>query len=62
MTEELKACPFCGCDLNSRSNVFQQFKSMHCEAQYIQCPRCGVRTRAEYDEYTLVQIWNERVE
>ena len=61
MTEELKPCPFCGCNLNDKSNVFKTVEYIHGSGQYIQCPWCGIRTRAVYDEYELIHIWNERV-
>ena len=60
MTEELKPCPFCGCDVNSRPWTYRHDPDGN--MQYIQCPWCGIRTPSMNNEYELISVWNRRVE
>lgn len=57
---DLKPCPFCGCDVNNRSWTYK-YDPSDSNMQYIECPWCGIRTRAMNNEYELISMWNERV-
>lgn len=59
MSEELKPCPFCGCDVNSRPWVFR-YDLYDKKMQYIECPLCGIRTPSMNNEYELIALWNTR--
>lgn len=58
---ELKPCPFCGCDVNSRSWTYKYDPLFH-NMQYIECPQCGIRTPSMNNEYEMISVWNRRVE
>ena len=54
---ELKPCPFCGYDLDTKS----LWHSADGKFWQVQCPACGVMTDWEYGMDKAINAWNRRV-
>ncbi len=55
MSEELKACPFCGSSANICSDSFDGQK-----LYFVSCEDCGVITPCYDTEAEAAAIWNNR--
>lgn len=55
--EELKPCPFCGCEAHSFRDQSEDFPMFYAECMR---PRCNVSTRGYGSEEEAVAAWNTR--
>lgn len=53
--EELKPCPFCGCE------QMNTYKSNNTDIWYVSCDRCGVRTEGDTSKEYAIAAWNRRI-
>ena len=58
MTEELEACPFCGCEVEIRIGYTNQYYIIHPESD---CIMCGYASYYYDDKNELINEWNERM-
>lgn len=49
--EALKSCPLC----KNKVDIY-----FNADSQYIECPKCGLKTKTFVSEKDLVKYWNER--
>ena len=52
--EELKKCPFCQGEAETKCDVAY--------VGYVECLKCGSRTKVYYTEAEAITAWNRRVE
>ena len=57
--EELKRCPFCGGEAETRCSVAY---AGYVYDGYVECLECGSRTPIYYTKAEAIAAWNRRVE
>ena len=55
---ELKPCPFCGGEAETRTFTMGRFKKR--KFVYVECSVCGNRTSVDYETHHVEKAWNRR--
>lgn len=61
---ELKGCPFCGCDLKIEYPMVMVVEKarINPDTHFIKCPRCGACGGTGWNKYEAITNWNKRHE
>ena len=57
MSEELKPCPFCGCESERL-----EMKTRDDGFYFVYCPCCGAQSAAVINKETATSSWNWRIQ